>query len=125
MPLKHVGSLRQVLVANCQMDTDKIKIYGARVKVMRRKTHMYIYTYINVLLVRHSAQVDSLEAVAEIEQAEKEKMKKKIEKIVEHKCNVWSSIKCARKGSLEGYLESYIDMYMYIYIFLSRFERFS
>ena len=34
-------------MANCQIDTDKIKIYGARVKV------------------------DSLEAVAEIEQAEK------------------------------------------------------
>eukprot|EP00435_Cladocopium_sp_Y103_P019654 s3378_g4.t1 len=56
---------REVLVANCQMDTDKIKIYGARVKV------------------------DSLEAVAEIEQAEKDKMKKKIEKIVDHKCNVF------------------------------------
>lgn len=57
----------KVLVANCQMDTDKIKIYGARVKV------------------------DSLEAVAEIEQAEKaqDKMKKKIEKIVDHKCNVF------------------------------------
>ncbi|CAE7245783.1 cct2 [Symbiodinium natans] len=55
----------KVLVANCQMDTDKIKIYGARVKV------------------------DSLEAVAEIEQAEKEKMKTKIEKIVAHKCNVF------------------------------------
>ncbi|CAE7831755.1 cct2 [Symbiodinium sp. CCMP2592] len=55
----------KVLVANCQMDTDKIKIYGARVKV------------------------DSLEAVAEIEQAEKEKMKAKIEKIAAHKCNVF------------------------------------
>eukprot|EP00931_Biecheleriopsis_adriatica_P008390 TRINITY_DN109585_c0_g1_i1.p1 TRINITY_DN109585_c0_g1~~TRINITY_DN109585_c0_g1_i1.p1 ORF type:complete len:560 (+),score=178.13 TRINITY_DN109585_c0_g1_i1:79-1680(+) len=55
----------KVLVANCQMDTDKIKIYGARVKV------------------------DSLEAVAEIEQAEKEKMKNKIERIVSHGCNVF------------------------------------
>ncbi|CAJ1419303.1 unnamed protein product [Effrenium voratum] len=55
----------KVLVANCQMDTDKIKIYGARVKV------------------------DSLEAVAEIEQAEKDKMKTKIEKIAAHKCNVF------------------------------------
>lgn len=27
-------SLGEVLVANCQMDTDKIKIYGARVKAM-------------------------------------------------------------------------------------------
>eukprot|EP00440_Ansanella_granifera_P032921 gb/GFBE01035713.1/.p1 GENE.gb/GFBE01035713.1/~~gb/GFBE01035713.1/.p1 ORF type:complete len:534 (+),score=199.58 gb/GFBE01035713.1/:1-1602(+) len=55
----------KVLVANCQMDTDKIKIYGARVKV------------------------DSFEAVAEIEQAEKDKMKKKVEKIVAHGCNVF------------------------------------
>jgi len=55
----------KVLVANCQMDTDKIKIYGARVKV------------------------DSFEAVAEIEQAEKEKMKAKVDKIVNHGCNVF------------------------------------
>merc|ERR1719331_1854827 len=41
----------KVLVANTQMDTDKIKIYGARVKV------------------------NSLEPVQEIETAEKEKMK--------------------------------------------------
>merc|ERR1719450_1675994 len=55
----------KVLVANCQMDTDKIKIYGARVKV------------------------DSYEAVAEIEKAEKDKMKDKVERIVKHGCNVF------------------------------------
>jgi T-complex protein 1 subunit beta len=55
----------KVLVANCQMDTDKIKIYGARVKV------------------------DSFEAVAEIEKAEKEKMKAKVERICKHGCNVF------------------------------------
>jgi len=55
----------KVLVANCQMDTDKIKIYGARVKV------------------------DSFEAVAEIEKAEKDKMKEKIDKIVKHGCTVF------------------------------------
>jgi len=55
----------KVIVANCQMDTDKIKIYGARVKV------------------------DSFEAVAEIERAEKEKMKTKVEKICAHGCNVF------------------------------------
>merc|ERR1711985_36579 len=55
----------KVLVANCQMDTDKIKIYGARVNV------------------------DSFEAVAEIEKAEKDKMKQKVEKIVGHGCNVF------------------------------------
>merc|ERR1719203_2137340 len=54
-----------ILVANCQMDTDKIKIYGARVKV------------------------DTLEAVAEIEAAEKEKMKTKVDRIVKHGCNVF------------------------------------
>lgn len=54
-----------VLVANCQMDTDKIKIYGAKVKV------------------------DSYEAVADIERAEKEKMKNKVEKICKHGCNVF------------------------------------
>merc|ERR1712151_122435 len=55
----------RVLVANCQMDTDKVKIYGARVKV------------------------DSFEAVAAIEQAEKDKMKSKVERIVKHGCNVF------------------------------------
>merc|ERR1712032_1020919 len=55
----------KVLVANCQMDTDKIKIYGARVKV------------------------ESFEAVAEIEAAEKEKMKNKVERICKHGCNVF------------------------------------
>merc|ERR1712014_458068 len=55
----------KVCVANCQMDTDKIKIYGARVKV------------------------DSFEAVSEIEAAEKEKMKTKVEKIAKHGCNVF------------------------------------
>merc|ERR1719198_1625732 len=55
----------KILVANCQMDTDKIKIYGARVKV------------------------DSFEAVHEIEKAEKEKMKRKVENIVKHGCNVF------------------------------------
>lgn len=44
----------KVLVANTPMDTDKIKIYGARVKV------------------------DSFEAVAELEEAERQKMKQKV-----------------------------------------------
>lgn len=55
----------KVMVANTPMDTDKIKIYGARVKV------------------------DSLEAVQEIEKAEKEKMKGKVRKILDHKCTVF------------------------------------
>lgn len=47
----------KILVANTGMDTDKIKIYGSRVKV------------------------DSMTKVAEIEEAEKVKMKEKCEKI--------------------------------------------
>ena len=45
------------MVANTPMDTDKIKIYGSRVRV------------------------DSMDKVAEIEAAEKAKMKEKVDKI--------------------------------------------
>jgi len=55
----------KVMVANTPMDYDKIKIYGSRVKV------------------------DSMDKVSEIEQAEKEKMKKKVEKILNHKIDVF------------------------------------
>jgi len=55
----------KILVANTPMDTDKIKIYGSRVRV------------------------DSMAKVAEIEEAEKDKMKKKCEKIIEHGINVF------------------------------------
>eukprot|EP00934_Nitzschia_sp_Nitz4_P008316 Nitzschia sp. Nitz4//scaffold270_size25879//110//1840//NITZ4_008295-RA/size25879-snap-gene-0.15-mRNA-1//1//CDS//3329545181//8306//frame0 len=55
----------QILLGNTSMDTDKIKIYGSRV------------------------QVDSLNKVAEIEQAEKLKMKRKVDKILGHGCNVF------------------------------------
>mmetsp|Transcript_34656 Transcript_34656/g.83721 ORF Transcript_34656/g.83721 Transcript_34656/m.83721 type:complete len:534 (+) Transcript_34656:96-1697(+) len=55
----------KIMVANTPMDTDKIKIYGARVKV------------------------DSLDTVQEIEAAEKTKMKNKVERIVGHGCNVF------------------------------------
>lgn len=48
----------RILVANTGMDTDKIKIYGSRVKV------------------------DSMAKVAEIEEAEKTKMKEKCDKII-------------------------------------------
>ncbi|KAK9867496.1 hypothetical protein WJX84_002814 [Apatococcus fuscideae] len=53
----------KILVANTPMDTDKIKIYGARVRV------------------------DSMMKVADIEKAEKDKMKGKVEKIVGHGIN--------------------------------------
>ena len=55
----------KILIANTPMDTDKIKIYGAKV------------------------QVDSMKKVAEIEKAEKEKMKAKVKKICEHGINVF------------------------------------
>jgi T-complex protein 1 subunit beta len=55
----------KILIANTSMDTDKIKIYGSRV------------------------QVDSLTKVAEIEQAEKAKMKNKVDKILAHGCTVF------------------------------------
>lgn len=55
----------RILVANTPMDYDKIKIFGSIVKV------------------------DSISKVAEIEEAEKMKMKKKVEKILAHKPDVF------------------------------------
>lgn len=55
----------KILIANTPMDTDKIKIYGSRVRV------------------------DSVNKVAEIERAEKDKMRKKCEKIIDHGINVF------------------------------------
>jgi T-complex protein 1 subunit beta len=55
----------KILVANTPMDTDKIKIYGAKVKV------------------------DSMEKTAAIEEAEKEKMRVKCQKIIDHDINVF------------------------------------
>ncbi|KAL0478335.1 hypothetical protein AKO1_008565 [Acrasis kona] len=55
----------KILVANTAMDTDKIKIYGAKVKT------------------------SSMVKMAEIEKAEKSKMKQKCEKIVSHGINLF------------------------------------
>merc|ERR1719231_2033203 len=55
----------KILVANTPMDTDKIKIYGTKVKV------------------------DSMAKVAEIEAAEKARMNQKVDKIIGHGCNVF------------------------------------
>merc|ERR1712168_1248256 len=55
----------RILVANTPMDADKIKVFGSRVRV------------------------DSVAKVAELELAEKEKMKDKVEKICKHGCNVF------------------------------------
>lgn len=55
----------KVLVANTPMDYDKIKIFGTRVKV------------------------DSMDKVAEIEEAEKQKMKRKVEKILAYKPDIF------------------------------------
>lgn len=53
----------RILIANTPMDTDKIKIYGSRVRV------------------------DSMMKVAEIEEAEKQKMRNKCQKIIDHGIN--------------------------------------
>ena len=55
----------KVMVANTPMDTDKVKIYGSKVKV------------------------DSVAKVAEIEAAEKQKMCDKVDRIIAHGCNVF------------------------------------
>ena len=55
----------KIMVANTPMDHDKIKIFGSKVKV------------------------DSMLKVAEIEEAEKMKMKKKVEKILAYKPDVF------------------------------------
>ena len=55
----------KILIANTPMDTDKIKIYGSRVKV------------------------DSMDKVAEIEEEERKKMKAKVDKIKAHGINVF------------------------------------
>ena len=55
----------RVLIANTPMDHDKIKIMGSKVKV------------------------DSMTAIAEIEQAEKNKMKAKVDKILAHRPDVF------------------------------------
>lgn len=55
----------KVLVANSPMDFDKVKIHGSKVKV------------------------DSMMKVAEIEEAEREKMKRKIDRILAHKPDVF------------------------------------
>lgn len=55
----------RILIANTPMDTDKIKVFGTRVKV------------------------DSVAKVAQLEVAEKEKMKDKVKKILSHNINVF------------------------------------
>ena len=55
----------KILIANTPMDYDKIKIYGSRVNV------------------------SSVEKFAEIEQAEKERMKNKVEKIAKYGCDIF------------------------------------
>merc|ERR1712165_160012 len=55
----------KILIANTPMDTDKIKVFGSRVKV------------------------DAVSKVADLELAEKEKMKEKVEMICKHDINVF------------------------------------
>lgn len=55
----------KIMIANTSMDTDKVKIFGSRVRV------------------------DSMAKVAEIEKAEKAKMKEKVDHIIAHGINVF------------------------------------
>lgn len=55
----------KILIANTPMDTDKIKVFGSTIKV------------------------DSMAKIAELEVAEKEKMKDKVNKILKHNANVF------------------------------------
>lgn len=55
----------RILIANTPMDTDKIKVFGSTIKV------------------------DSMAKIADLEMAEKEKMKDKVNKILNHNCNVF------------------------------------
>lgn len=55
----------RILIANTPMDTDKIKVFGSHIKV------------------------DSMAKIAELEAAEKEKMKDKVNKILKHNANVF------------------------------------
>uniref|UniRef100_A0A0K8TSS4 T-complex protein 1 subunit beta n=1 Tax=Tabanus bromius TaxID=304241 RepID=A0A0K8TSS4_TABBR len=55
----------KILIANTPMDTDKIKVFGSNIKV------------------------GSLAKIADLELAEKEKMKDKVQKILSHNCNVF------------------------------------
>ena len=55
----------KILIANTPMDTDKIKVFGSRVRV------------------------DSMAKIAELELAEKEKMRDKVSKILKHNVNVF------------------------------------
>lgn len=55
----------KILIANTPMDTDKIKVFGSSIKV------------------------DSMAKIADLEMAEKEKMKNKVEKILKHNSNVF------------------------------------
>jgi T-complex protein 1 subunit beta len=55
----------RVLLANTAMDTDKIKVFGSRVRT------------------------NDIKSLAEIEAAEKEKMKEKVENICKHDMNVF------------------------------------
>lgn len=63
-PKRLEGGVR-ILVANTPMDTDKVKIFGAKIRV------------------------DSTSKLAELERAEKDKMRAKVDKIVKHNVNLF------------------------------------
>lgn len=78
----------KILIANTPMDTDKIKIYGSRVSLFKCHSLFVGSVGSNVFPVGIAqVRVDSMMKVAEIEEAEKNKMRAKCQKIIDHGIN--------------------------------------
>uniref|UniRef100_A0A8B9UEK8 T-complex protein 1 subunit beta n=1 Tax=Anas zonorhyncha TaxID=75864 RepID=A0A8B9UEK8_9AVES len=84
----------KILIANTGMDTDKIKIFGSRVRV------------------------DSTAKVAEIEQAEKEKMKEKVERILKHGINCFINRYVFLARIYNAVTDCIYIIYYFIYIYI-------
>ena len=79
----------KIMIANTPMDTDKIKIYGSRVRTYAAFatffppfssptcSHLLFFSFDFSLVIQ--VRVDSMTKVAEIEEAEKQKMRNKYE----------------------------------------------
>lgn len=101
----------KILIANTPMDTDKIKVllkkyfnlHFLMLVVNRKLTKLhrnyisnsfwnkkkdYYYVFLSQVFGSR-VRVDAISKVAQLELAEKEKMKSKVEKILKHGCNVF------------------------------------